>query len=210
MARRPIKRDRDSDRDNEPRINRRIRASEVRVIDPEGAQLGIMAIEDALDQAEQSHLDLVEVAPQARPPVCRIMDYGKYKYQQQKRSADARKRGRRIELKEIKLRPKTDDHDIQTKLRHARRFLEAGNKVKVTVMFRGREITHPEIARDILSLAAEELADISEIEQRARMEGRNMVMILTFKAKTSSGDGDSDESSSKAAKTSSTPEDAQA
>lgn len=165
-------------RSDEPRLNNRIRATEIRVIDPDGEQLGIMTVEDALEQSERFGLDLVEVAPQARPPVCRIMDYGKYKYQQKKRSSDARKKGARVELKEIKLRPKTDEHDFMTKLRHARRFLESNNKVKVTIMFRGREITHPEIARDMLDRAALELADISDVEQTPRMEGRNMTLML--------------------------------
>ena len=148
------------------------------MIDPEGEQLGIMTVDDALEQAERFGLDLVEVAPNARPPVCRIMDYGKYKYQQKKRSSDARKKGARV-----KLRPKTDEHDFMTKLKHARRFLEKNNKVKITIMFRGREITHPEIARDMLERAAEELADVAEVEQGARMEGRNMTMMLNFSSK---------------------------
>ena len=199
MARRS-RRDQERPSSNEPRINGRIRAHEVRVIGPDSDQLGIRSVEDALDGAERYNLDLVEVAPQARPPVCRIMDYGKYKYQQKKRSSDAKKRGTRIELKEIKFRPKTDEHDFQTKLRHARRFLEKGNKIKVTVMFRGREITHPEIARRQLERAAEILEDISEVEQSARMEGRNMTMILNFKVSTSSpeepeSEGESEESS---------------
>ncbi len=173
---------------DEPRLNESIRAVEVRVIDPDGDQLGVMSVDDALEKAEEYELDLVEVAPSARPPVCRIMDYGKYKYQQKKRSADARKKGARVELKEIKLRPKTDEHDLQTKLRHARRFLENHNKVKITVNFRGREITHPEIAREMLERAAEQLSDVSDVEQPARMEGRNMVMMLNFSTSKDSGD----------------------
>lgn len=167
----------------DPRINGRIRAHEVRVIDPDGEQLGIMAVDDALESAERFGLDLVEVAPQAKPPVCRIMDYGKFKYQQNKKASEARKKGARVELKEIKLRPKTDEHDIMTKLRHARRFLEDNNKVKISIMFRGREITHPEIARDMLDRAAKELADCSEVEQSPRMEGRNMTLLLSFSKK---------------------------
>lgn len=182
------------EREDAPRINRRITAREVRVIDPEGTQLGIMSVDEALDQAESFELDLVEVAPQARPPVCRIMDYGKYMYQQNKRANEARKKGARVERKEIKLRPKTDEHDFLTKLRHARRFLEANNKVKVTVMFRGREITHPEIARDMLLRAAELLADIADVEMTARMEGRNMIMGLTPRAGAVADAGDGDES----------------
>jgi translation initiation factor IF-3 len=167
--------------EKDPRVNRRIRAPEVRVIDPDGEQLGIMTVDDALERAEGFGLDLVEVAPTARPPVCRIMDYGKYKYQQKKRTAEARKKTSRVELKEVKLRPKTDEHDFQTKLRHARAFLEENNKVKITVMFRGREITHPEIARTMLERAAVVLEDAAQVEQTPRMEGRNMIMMLAPK-----------------------------
>lgn len=167
--------------EKDPRVNRRIRSPEVRVIDPEGEQLGIMTVDDALEKAEGFGLDLVEVAPNARPPVCRIMDYGKYKYQQKKRTAEARKKTSRVELKEVKLRPKTDEHDFQTKLRRARGFLEENNKVKITVMFRGREITHPEIARTMLEKAAEILSDAAQVEQSPRMEGRNMIMFLSPK-----------------------------
>jgi len=138
-----------------------------------------MDIEDALDRAEEAGLDLVEVAPMAKPPVCRIMDYGKYKYQQKKRSAEAKKKSARVELKEVKLRPKTDDHDFLTKVRHARSFLEEGNKVKFTIMFRGREITHPEIASRMLVRAAELLTDAADVEQDGRLEGRNMTMMLS-------------------------------
>jgi translation initiation factor IF-3 len=165
--------------EKEPRVNRRIRGPELRVIDPDGEQLGIMDIEDALDRAEEAGLDLVEVAPMAKPPVCRIMDYGKYKYQQKKRSAEAKKKSARVELKEVKLRPKTDDHDFLTKVRHARSFLEEGNKVKFTIMFRGREITHPEIASRMLVRAAELLTDAADVEQDGRLEGRNMTMMLS-------------------------------
>ncbi|MFU8803919.1 MAG: translation initiation factor IF-3 [Bradymonadaceae bacterium] len=174
--------------EKDPRVNRRIRATEVRVIDPDGEQLGIMSVDDALERAEGFGLDLVEVAPNAKPPVCRIMDYGKYKYQQKKRTAEARKKTSRVELKEVKLRPKTDEHDFQTKLRRARGFLEENNKVKITVMFRGREITHPEIARDMLQRAAEILADAAQIEQSARMEGRNMIMYLSPSTKKPDSD----------------------
>lgn len=168
--------------EKDPRVNRRIRSAEVRMIDPDGEQLGIMSIDDALDKAEEFGLDLVEVAPNAKPPVCRIMDYGKYKYQQKKRTAEARKKSSRVELKEVKMRPKTDDHDFQTKVRHARKFLEEHNKVKFTVMFRGREITHPEIAFEMLKEAAQLLSDIAEVEQAAKLEGRNMGMMLAPKS----------------------------
>jgi len=179
------RRDAGNNNSGEPRINGRIRVRtpEVRVIDPDGEQLGIMSVDDALEQSERFGLDLVEVAPKAKPPVCRIMDYGKFKYQQNKKASEAKKKGVRVELKEIKLRPKTDDHDVETKLRHARRFLEKNNKVKISIMFRGREITHPEIAREMLERAAEELADVSEVEQPPRMEGRNMTLLLSFSKK---------------------------
>lgn len=165
--------------EKEPRINHRIRATEVRVIDPEGEQLGVVSLEDALDRADDLGLDLVEVAPNARPPVCRIMDFGKYKYQQKKRSAEAKKKSSRVELKEVKFRPKTDSHDIETKLRHARKFLEARNRVKFTVMFRGREMAHPELAEEMLLECADALADIADVDQRPKMEGRNMTMLLS-------------------------------
>lgn len=165
--------------ERDPRINHRIRAPEVRVIDPDGTQLGVMSIDEAMDKADEFALDLVEVAPQARPPVCRIMDYGKYKYQQKKRSSDAKKNASRVELKEVKLRPKTDKHDIETKLRHARKFLEARNRVKFTIMFRGREITHPELAEQMLIEAADALSDIANVDQTPRLEGRNMTMFLS-------------------------------
>ena len=164
--------------EKDPRINRRIRAPELRVIDPNGEQLGIMRLDDALDKAEDFGLDLVEVAPQARPPVCRIMDYGKYKYQQKKRSAEARKKSSRVEVKEVKLRPKTDQHDFDTKVRQAAKFLSAGNRVKITVKFRGREITHPEIARNMLFRAAEDLSELATVEQKPKMESRSMTMFL--------------------------------
>jgi len=175
--------DRDNRDSDEPRRNKQIRAREVRVIDPDGEQLGIMSSDEALEHAERFDLDLVEVAPQARPPVCRIMDYGKFKYQQKKKSSDAKKKGAKVELKEIKLRPKTDEHDFMTKIKKARKFLEKNNRVKVTIMFRGREITHPEIARRMLERAAEELSDVSDIEHHPRMEGRNMTLMLNFAKK---------------------------
>ena len=165
--------------EKDPRINHRIRAPEVRVIDPEGNQLGVVTLDDALEKAEDFGLDLVEVAPNARPPVCRIMDFGKYKYQQKKRSAEAKKKSSRVELKEVKFRPKTDSHDIETKLRHARKFLEARNRVKFTVMFRGREMAHPELPEQMLVECAQALSDVADVEQRPKMEGRNMTMLLT-------------------------------
>lgn len=167
---------------NSPRINERIRVPEVRVVDALGEQLGVMSVEEALERAAAAQLDLVEVAPQAKPPVCRIMDYGKYKYQQKKRANDARKKSAKVERKEIKMRPKTDEHDFMTKLRQARGFLGEHHKVKLTVMFKGREITHPELAQEMLERAGRELSDVADIEQAPKLEGRNMTMGFTPKA----------------------------
>lgn len=132
----------------------------------------------ALAAADERGLDLVEVSPNAEPPVCRIMDYGKYKYQQSKRAAEAKKKQVRVELKEVKLRPKTEEHDYQFKLKNARRFIEAGNKVKVTIMFRGREVTHPEFGRRILERVSIDLKEIAQVESRPNMSGRFMSMVI--------------------------------
>jgi translation initiation factor IF-3 len=156
-----------------------IRFSPVRVIAPDGEQLGIMPVDEALAAAEARGLDLVEVAPMARPPVCRIMDFGKFKFEQAKAARAAKKKQRSVELKEIKFRPGIDDHDFEFKCRHAREFLTAGNKVKVTMMFRGRQMAHPELGRDVLDRVADLLTEVGKIEQEARLEGRNMTMLLT-------------------------------
>lgn len=137
-----------------------------------------MSLSDALAAAQERGLDLVEVSPNASPPVCRIMDYGKYKYQQSKKAAEAKKKTARVEVKEVKMRPKTEEHDFQVKLRNARRFLEAGHKVKVTVMFRGREVTHPEFGQKLLARVAEEVTDLGQVEGRPNMAGRFMSMII--------------------------------
>jgi translation initiation factor IF-3 len=163
------------------RVNRQIRISPVRVIGPDGAQLGIMDLEAAFAQADQHGLDLVEVAATARPPVVRIMDYGKFKFEQAKQARLAKKRQHVIELKEVKYRPGIDDHDFDTKTRHARRFLEEKNKVKVTMMFRGRQIAHPELGQAVLDRIASELSDIAKIESAGRLEGKSMTMILAPK-----------------------------
>jgi translation initiation factor IF-3 len=163
------------------RVNRQIRLSPVRVIAADGAQLGIIDTDIALKMAEEQGLDLVEVAPLARPPVVRIMDYGKYKFEQAKQARVAKKKQHVIELKEVKYRPNIDDHDFDTKTRHARRFLEEGNKVKVTLMFRGRQIAHPELGRAVVQRVAQQLADLAKIETDARLEGKAMTMILTPK-----------------------------
>jgi translation initiation factor IF-3 len=155
-----------------------IRISPVRVIGPGGEQLGVLAIEEALAAAQERGLDLVEVAPTARPPVVKIMDYGKYKFEEAKAARAAKKKQHVIHLKEIKLRPGIDEHDFEFKTRHAREFLLEGNKVKVTMMYRGRQITHLELGKAVLDRMAELLADVGKIEQDAKLEGRNMVMVL--------------------------------
>lgn len=153
------------------------------MIAPDGDQLGILLTVDALRKAEDFGLDLVEVAPTADPPVCRIMDYGKFKYQQSKKAHDARKKQNIMHIKEVKVSPKTEDHDIQNKVKHIRRFLENGDKAKVTMIFRGREITYIEIGRKILDKIALGIEDIGTIEQKPTLEGRNMVMIIALKNK---------------------------
>ncbi len=163
------------------RVNDRIRIKEVRVISPDGTQLGIMPIEQALQTAYSQNLDLVEVAPEARPPVCRIMDYGKYRYEQSKKAREARKKQTIIELKEIKLRPKTEEHDFQFKARHAERFLKEGNKAKVTMMFRGREMIRMDRGKALLNRFVEALKDVAVVEQAPKIEGRNMTLILAPK-----------------------------
>jgi translation initiation factor IF-3 len=161
-----------------PRTNRQIRASEVRVIDADGQQIGVMPIEDALRRAEEAGLDLIEVAASAEPPVCRIADVGKFKFEQDKRARDAKKNQHVSEVKEVRLRPRTDDHDLQVRVRAARRFLEEGHKVKVEVRFRGREATHPEVARDQIQRIAAGVADIAIVERPPSLEGRAMFAIL--------------------------------
>jgi translation initiation factor IF-3 len=145
--------------------------------------LGVMSVNQALLAAEERGLDLVEVSPNASPPVCRIMDYGKYKYQASKRAAEAKKKSARVDIKEVKMRPKTEDHDFQVKVRNALRFLEDGNKVKVTVMFRGREVTHPEFGYGLMKRVADEVADIAVVEMSPRMAGRFMTMVIAPKKK---------------------------
>ena len=153
------------------------------MIGAESEQLGILQLQEALILAEGQHLDLVEVSPTAVPPVCRIMDFGKFKYQQSKKLQEAKKKQVQVQLKEVKLRPKTDEHDLQFKIKHVRRFLEEGNKAKITVVFRGREITHMELGQTALDKFVEELQDVALIEVRPKMEGRNMFIIVAPKAK---------------------------
>jgi translation initiation factor IF-3 len=161
------------------RVNRQIRISPLRVIAADGSQMGIMDVEAALAAAVDQGLDLVEVAPMARPPVVRIMDYGKFKFEQAKMARQAKKKQHVIHLKEVKYRPGIEDHDFETKTRHAREFLEDGNKVKVTMMFRGRQIAHPELGREVVDRVALTLADVAKIESPAKLEGKSMIMILT-------------------------------
>nr|WP_035276348.1 translation initiation factor IF-3 [Desulforegula conservatrix] len=164
------------------RINRNIRAREVRVIDNEGRQLGILQLHEALAAASERALDLVEVSPNVSPPVCKIMDYGKFKYEQTKKNQEAKKKQATFQLKEIKLRPKTGEHDLQTKIRHIKEFLEKKDKVKITVVFRGREITMSEQAKELLTKIAAEITEIATIESDAKFEGRAMVMVVAPKA----------------------------
>lgn len=163
------------------RINQNIREKEVRVIDPDGNQLGILPIKDALTAAADFGLDLVEVSPTAKPPVCKIMDYGRYKYEQTKKQQEAKKKQTTFQIKEIKVRPKTGDHDLQTKLGHIRKFLDRKDKVKVTVMFRGREIALSEKGRELLQRIATEVEEIAAVEQYPKFEGRTMIMVLAPK-----------------------------
>ena len=150
----------------------------MRLVGPDGAQIGIVSTQDALRRAQELDLDLVEVAPQASPPVCRIMDYGKYKYERDIRQKEARKKQSRIEVKEIKFRPKIDPHDYATKKGHVERFLKAGSRVKVTIMFRGREMAHTELGRKILDRLVEDLSDMAQVDAAPKQDGRNMVMVI--------------------------------
>ena len=154
----------------------------MRVVADEGEQLGIMSGRDALNLALERHMDLVEIAPNAKPPVCRIMDYGKYRYEQQKREKEARKKQKTFDIKEVKLRPGIEDHDFDVKFKNAVRFLEDGDKVKVTIMFRGRELSHPELGEVLLTKMAKQLEDLAVIERAAKLEGKNMIMIVSPKA----------------------------
>jgi translation initiation factor IF-3 len=162
-------------------VNRRIRAKEIRLIDQDGKQLGVVPFKEALATAESHGLDLVEVAPNVSPPVCRIMDYGRYKYQQNKKLQEAKKRQSTFQVKEIKLRPRTGEHDFQVKMRHAKRFLDHRDKVKVSVIFRGREMAHTELGVGLLKRVVEETSEFAVVEQGARREGRIMIMILAPK-----------------------------
>ena len=162
----------------EPRLNEEIRTRECRLIGYDGSQMGIFNTREAMRIAEEAGLDLVEIAPNAEPPVCRIMDYGKFKYDQAIKAKQARKKQTKVEIKEMKFRPKIDMGDYTTKKKHVLRFLSAGNKVKITIMFRGREMAHPEQGLTILERLADDLKDIAVIESQPKMEGRNMHMLI--------------------------------
>ena len=162
-------------------INEQIRDREVRLIGQDGEQLGVMPITEAMKLAREAELDLVKIAPTAKPPVCKIIDYGKYRYEQARKEKEAKKKQKTIEIKEVRLSPNIDENDLNTKVNAARKFIEKGNKVKVTIMFRGRELSHPELGMAVLTRFAEELKETASIEKAAKLEGRNMTMILVSK-----------------------------
>ena len=164
-----------------PRVNGAIRALQVRCIDPDGEQLGVLDTREAISKAEDFGLDLVEVQPNVDPPVCKILNYGKYKYEAQKRANEARKKQKIIEVKEIKLRPNIDEHDYQVKMRNVVKFLSGGDKVKVTLRFRGREMAHQDLGANVLTRVREETEEIAKIEAMPKMEGRQMIMVLAPK-----------------------------
>lgn len=159
-------------------VNEAIRAREVRVIGANGDQIGVKTRQEALDMARNANLDLVMVAPNGKPPVCRIMDFGKYRYEQQKKEKEARKNQKTINIKEVRFSPTIDEHDFNTKLRNARKFLEKGDKVKASIRFRGRAITHSEIGRNVLNRLAEECKDLGVVESRPKMDGRSMFLVM--------------------------------
>ncbi|NLW59956.1 MAG: translation initiation factor IF-3 [Firmicutes bacterium] len=166
---------------SELRVNENIRVKEVRVVSADGEQLGILPIKDALRLAREKDLDLVEVAPTARPPVCKIMDYGKYRYEQSRREREARKRQKVVDIKEIRLTPKIETHDLQVKIKQALKFLASGDKVKVSVRFRGREIVHADLGKKLLMQLYEAVQEKATLEREPKVEGRNMIMILSAK-----------------------------
>ena len=161
-----------------PRVNGAITSHSVRCIDENGEQLGIISVEDAINRADAAGLDLVEVQPNVDPPVCKILDYGKYKYEAQKRANEARKKQKIVDVKEIKLRPNIDEHDYQVKMKNVRKFIDAGDKVKVTLRFRGREMAHQELGAQVLARVRDEMQELTKVEAMPKMEGRQMVMVL--------------------------------
>jgi translation initiation factor IF-3 len=169
------------------RINREIRAARVRVIDKDGGQVGVLMIGEAIARAEQAGLDLVEIAPGAEPPVCKIIDYGKFRYQLTKKEKESKKSQHQVKVKEVKIKPNTDEHDLQVKLRHAREFIAKGNKVRLTCMFRGREMQHPEFGQRIVKRMCDELADIAVAEAFPKMMGRSLSVVLAPGVKKKKG-----------------------
>jgi len=165
-------------RDTGPRVNDRIRAPEIRLIGADGENIGVVTPARAMQMAEEAGLDLVEISPSATPPVCKIMDFGKYKYETQKRESEARKKQTIIQVKEVKFRPNTDTHDYEVKMRNVVKFLEKGDKVKVTMRFRGREMAHQNLGRELLERVADDIKDVGKVENMPRMEGRQMVMMI--------------------------------
>ncbi|MBX2853846.1 MAG: translation initiation factor IF-3 [Rhodobacteraceae bacterium] len=176
MARRPH--NAPPTRETGPRVNRMIRVPEIRLIDHDGENRGVVDPRDAMDMAMDVGLDLVEISPNASPPVCKIMDFGKFKYEQQKKAAEAKKKQKIIEVKEVKLRPNIDDHDYDVKLRSMRKFLDEGDKVKVTLRFRGREMAHQNLGRDLLERVRNDVEDLGKVESMPRVENRQMIMIV--------------------------------
>ena len=169
------------DKDKDIQVNHEIKAREVRLIGPDGKQLGIMPLKDALRYAQEAQLDLVKIASNAKPPVCKIMDFGKYKYEQSKREKEARKNQKVISIKEIRMNPTIDDHDFQVRLKSAVKFLKDGNKVKVSIKFRGRQMIHTKLGEDVLNKMVEHIQEVGIVEKPPTMEGRNMVMVLSPK-----------------------------
>jgi len=165
-------------RETGPRVNERINSPEIRLIGADGENGGVVSPRAAMEQAEQAGLDLVEISPNANPPVCKIMDFGKYKYEQQKRESEARKKQKIIEIKEIKFRPNTDKHDYGVKMRNVFKFLENGDKVKITMRFRGREMAHQNLGRELLERVAADVVELGKIENMPKMEGRQMIMMI--------------------------------
>jgi len=168
-------------------VNDEIRAPKVRLIDENGQQHGIVLIQEAIRLAENRGFDLIEISPNANPPVCKLLDYGKYRYEQMKKEKLQRKHQQQTQVKEIRLHPNTDDHDFEYKARHARRFLEEGNKVKATVIFKGREITYKDQGEEILQRLLEKVEDVTKVEQKPKMEGRSMIMMLAPEKKKGTG-----------------------
>ncbi|MGR3361950.1 MAG: translation initiation factor IF-3 [Paracoccus sp. (in: a-proteobacteria)] len=165
-------------RDTGPRVNERIRVAEIRLIGPEGENVGVVSPSVGLDMARESGLDLVEISPNATPPVCKVMDLGKFKYEQQKREAEARKKQKIIDIKEVKFRPGTDTHDYDVKMRNVMKFLEGGDKVKVTLRFRGREMAHQDLGLDLLNRVRDDVGEAGKVEAMPKLEGRQMVMMI--------------------------------